>query len=134
MDFQVETNTKQMAQLQIRSPQKVPNIMFFHPKWLDEQFLNVAWSVILQLRSTEKSNLKRLLLQSISLDRCVTKWGDIVSNLLRAGVDDFSPIKLEEVKSWHQFLVYIVNLIAVYQGWDRKLIALPDTRKNKIRL
>ena len=123
-----------MAHLQIRQPEKVPNIMFFHPKWLDEKFLNVAGSVILHLRSTEKSNLKRLLLQSISLDRCVTKWGDIVSNLLKAGVEDFSPIKLDDVKSWHQLLVYIVNLIAVYQGWDPKLITLPDTRKNKIRL
>ena len=123
-----------MDHLKIREPINVPNLMFFHPQWLDQKFTNVAGSVILQLRTTEKSNLKRLFLQAISLDRCVAKWGDIVTILLKAGVTDFECPKLDQISSWHQLLVYIVNLIARHQGWDPKMIALPDARPRKIQL
>lgn len=98
-------------------------MMFFHPKWLDEKFTNAAGSVILELRPTEKSNLKNLLVQSLNLERCVTKFGDIVQMLLKAGIKDFTSVQEDEVDSWHQFLVYIVNIIGDHQGWNPNMIA-----------
>ena len=115
-----------MDHLKIRQPIRVPNLMFFHPKWLDNDFKNMVGSTILQLRPTEKSNLKRLLFQTLNIDRCVTKWGDIVQMLLRANVTDFTPIGLHQVKSWHELLIYIVNIIGQHQGWDPKMIAPPS--------
>ena len=104
----------------------VPNIMFFHPKWLDKQFENAAGSVILKLKPTEISNLKRLFNLTFSLDRSVTKWGDLVQLLLKADVTDFKHIDLKHVKSWHQLLVYFVNIIGQHQGWDPAMIAPPS--------
>ena len=91
------TNSTQMSHLKITKPIKVPNIMFFHPQWLDQKFKTVSGSVILELRSTERTNLKRLLLQTLNLDRCVTKWGDIVLLLKKAGVTSFSHPKVDEI-------------------------------------
>ena len=47
-----------MAHLKISKSIMVPNMLYFHPKWLDEKFYNLAGAVILDLRPTEKSNLK----------------------------------------------------------------------------
>lgn len=115
-----------MTHLQITSPIMIPNIMHFHPKWLDIQFKNEAGSVILNLKPTEKSNLKRLFNQTFSLDRLVTKWGDLVQTVMKAGITDFTQPDLKHVKSWHQLLIYFINIIGRHQGWDPNMIALPN--------
>ena len=124
--IQVKSSPKQTAALGIQDPMMIPNISFFHPKWLDEKFKNSAGSVILDLRPNERANLKRLFFQSFSLDRCVTKWGDLVQVLLKAGITDFTFEDLKKVKSWHQLLIYFVNIIGQHQGWDPAMIAMPD--------
>ena len=111
-----------MQQLKITKSIMVPNIMFFHPKWLDENFKNQAGRVILVLRPTEKSNLKRLLSQSLSLERFVMKFGDIVQLLLKAEIQEFKEPKVDSINSWTDFLVYQIAIIGEYQGWDPKLI------------
>ena len=111
-----------MSHLKISKSTTVPNIMYFHPKWLDEKFRNAAGSVILELRPTEKSNLKSLLVQSINLERAVTKFGDIVQMLLKAGINDFTALEVDKIDSWHQFLVYIVCIIGEHQGWNPNMI------------
>ena len=111
-----------MAHLKISKSTKIPNLMYFHPKWLDERFTNVSGSVILELRPTEKSNLKSLLVQSLNLERCVTKFGDLVQMLLKAGVMEFKPLAINEIDSWHQLLVYIICIIGDHQGWNPHLI------------
>ena len=119
-----------MTHLNITTPRMVPNIMFFHPKWLDKQFENNNGTVILNLKPTEKSNLKRLFNQTFTLDRSVTKWGDLVQTLMKAGINDFTQLDLKHVKSWHQLLIYFVNIIGQHQGWDPNMIAHP----NEVRL
>ena len=96
--------------------------MFFHPKWLDEKFRNAAGSVILELRPTEKSNLKSLLVQSLNIERCVTKYGDIVQMLLKAGIKDFNTVEVSKIESWHQFLIHIVAIVSDHQGWNPNMI------------
>ena len=116
------TSNKQMNQLKISQSILVPNLMFFHPKWLNEKFTNAAGSVILELRPTEKSNLKSLLVHSLNLERCVTKFGDLVQMLMKVGITDFKPVKTEEINSWHQLLVNIVSIIGDHQGWNPNMI------------
>ena len=121
------TNPTQMQHLKISQPKLIPNLMFFHPKWLDEKFRNSVGSTILVLGPTERSNLKRLLSQSLNLDRCVAKFGDLVQMLLKVEVTEFKRPKLEEINSWRDFLVYLVCLIGDYQNWNPNFIQ-PDTQ------
>ena len=118
-----------MAQLKLKTSIVVPNLMFFHNKWLDEKFTNMFGSVILELRPNEKSNLKRLMAQTLNLERCVAKFSDIVQMLLKVGVTDFTKPALKDIKSWAQLLVFFVAIIAKHQGWN------PDniSRKNEVK-
>ena len=116
------TSEKQMSHLKISQSKKIPNAMFFHPKWLDEKFTNAAGSVILELRPTEKSNLKSLLVQSLNLERCVTKFGDLVQLLLKVGITEFKLLPVNELDSWHQLLINIVCIIGEHQGWNPHMI------------
>ena len=125
------TSQKQMAQLRLKQAKPVPNLMFFHAKWLDEKFTNISGQVILQLRPNEKSNLKRLMGQTLNLDRCVAKFQDIVKMLLKAGVKDFKKPNVKDIDSWHQLLVYIIAIIAEHQGWDPNTIPVNSEIKNK---
>ena len=121
----------QMQQLKITKSVLIPNLMFFHPKWLDEDFKNAAGSIIMVLRSTERSNLKRLLSQSLNLDRCVAKFGDLVQMLLKVDVKEFKQPKLEEVNSWRDFLIYLVCIIGEYQNWNPNFIQPDNQIKSK---
>ena len=120
-----------MAHLKLRTAIDVPNLMYFHPKWLDENFTNNLGNVVLQLRPNEKSNLKRLLSQTLNLDRCVAKFADIVRMLLKVGVKDFNKPTLKNIGSWDQLLVFIVAIIAKHQGWDPSQISAKNELKVK---
>lgn len=118
-----------MAHLKLKKPINVPNLMFFHNKWLDEKFTNAFGTVILELRPNEKSNLKRLMAQTLNLERCVAKFSDIVQMLLKVGVTNFEKPAIKDIDSWTQLLVFFVAIIAKHQGWNPELI----TRKNEIK-
>ena len=120
-----------MAQLNLKVPLTVPNLMYFHSKWLDEKYTNLAGQVILELRPNEKSNLKRLMGQTLNLDRCVAKFQDIVKMLLKVGITDFKKPQIKNITSWHQLLTFIVAIIAEHQGWDPNLITAPNEIKIK---
>ena len=111
-----------MTHLKISKSMMVPNLLYFHPKWLNEKFTNAAGSVILELRPTEKSNLKSLLVHSLNLERCVTKFGDLVQMLFKVGITDFTPVPTGEINSWHQLLVNIISIIGDHQGWNPNMI------------
>ena len=119
-----------MAHLKLKTPIMVPNLMYFHNKWLDERFTNMFGSVILELRPTEKSNLKRLMAQTLNLERCVAKFNDLVQMLLKVGVTDFSKPTIKDIKSWDQLLVFFVAIIAKHQGWNPDTIA----RKSEVKV
>ena len=129
--LKLKTDQSQMKHLRINRPIDLPNLMFFHNQWLDKEFTTVIGTVILRLRPTEKSNLKRLMAQTMNLERCVAKFGDLVQMLLKVGVTNFAQPKLEDIKSWHQLLVYIIAIIGKYQGWDPNLIAAASEIKPK---
>ena len=120
-----------MAQLKMKVPITVPNLMFFHTKWLDEKYTNISGKVILELRPNEKSNLKRLMGQTLNLDRCVAKFSDLVKMLLKVGVTDFKKPQVRNISSWHQLLTFIVAIIADHQGWDPNTITVKDEVKVK---
>ena len=122
-----------MAHLKLRKAIDVPNLMFFHPKWLDENFTNNLGNVVLQLRPNEKSNLKRHLSQTLNLDRCVAKFSDLVHLLLKVGVTNFEKPTLNTIGSWDQLLVFIVAIIAKHQGWDPSAITTKTELKVKKR-
>ena len=119
-----------MAHLKLKTPIDVPNLMYFHNKWLDERFTNTFGSVILELRPNEKSNLKRLMAQTLNLERFVAKFTDIVQMLLKVGVTDFSKPTIKSIKSWDQLLVFLVAIVAKHQGWNPEMI----TRKNEVKV
>ena len=119
-----------MAHLKLKAPINVPNLMFFHNKWLDEKYTNVFGSVILELRPNEKSNLKRLMSQSLNLERCVAKFSDIVQMLLKVGVTNFDKPAINDINSWDSLLVYFVAIIAKHQGWNPDSI----TRKSEVKV
>ena len=126
-----------MAQLNLKVPLTVPNLMYFHSKWLDEKYTSLSGNVILELRPNEKSNLKRLMGQTLNLDRCVAKFPDIVKMLLKVGITDFKKPQIKNITSWHQLLTFFVAIIAEHQGWDPNLITAPNevkTKKSKPKL
>ena len=126
-----------MAQLNLKVPLTVPNLMYFHSKWLDEKYTSLSGQVILELRPNEKSNLKRLMGQTLNLDRCVAKFPDIVKMLLKVGITDFKKPQIKNITSWHQLLTFFVAIIAEHQGWDPNLITAPNevkTKKSKPKL
>ena len=119
-----------MAQLKLKKPMIVPNLMYFHNKWLDEKFTNAFGSVILELRPNEKSNLKRLMAQTLNLERCVAKFSDIVQMLLKVGVTNFDRPAIKDIDSWAKLLVFFVAIIAKHQGWNPNQIS----RKNEVKV
>ena len=126
-----------MAHLKIKVPCTVPNLMFFHSKWLDEKYTNLSGQVFLELRPNEKSNLKRLMGQTLNLDRCVAKFSDLVKMLLKVGVTDFTKPQVRNISSWHQLLTFIVAIIADHQGWNPNMITISNevkTKKSKPKL
>ena len=122
-----------MAQLKLKTPILVPNLMYFHNKWLDEKYTNMFGTVILELRPNEKSNLKRLMAQTLNLERCVAKFSDIVQMLLKVGVTNFAKPAIEDIKSWDQLLVFFVAIIAKHQGWNPDSIARKSEVKSKTK-
>ena len=118
-----------MAHLKLKAPIQVPNMMYFHNKWLDEKYTNAFGTVILELRPNEKSNLKRLMAQTLNLERCVAKFTDIVQMLLKVGVSNFDKPNIEDIQSWDQLLVFFVAIIAKHQGWNPEHI----TRKSEVK-
>ena len=119
-----------MAHLKLKSPISVPNMLYFHNKWLDEKFTNVFGKVILELRPNEKSNLKRLMAQTLNLERCVAKFSDIVHMLLKVGVSNFEKPAIKDIDSWDKLLVFFVAIIAKHQGWNPEMFS----RKSEVKV